>query len=145
MGVVHCRNPRNGIVYVYSSFSYWDKETKSKKAIRKLIGKLDEHGNVVPTNGHPGRPKKNKTPESEPVKPAAADSESVKTVATDTKPASPADPSVDEDKGKSQTIDALEERIRELESTVQGVINDRDVLIDELDKLISRFRRPSQG
>ena len=84
MGVVHCRNPRNGIVYVYSSFSYWDKETKSKKAIRKLIGKLDEHGNVVPTNGHPGRPKKNKSPESEPVKPAAADSESVKTVATDT-------------------------------------------------------------
>ena len=145
MGVVHCRNPRNGIVYVYSSFSYWDKETKSKKAIRKLIGKLDEHGNVVPTNGHPGRPNKNKSPESEPVKPAAADSESVKTVATDTKPASPADPSVDEDKGKSQTIDALEERIRELESTVQGVINDRDVLIDELDKLISRFRRPSQG
>ena len=38
MGVVYCRNPRNGIVYVYSSFSYWDKETKSKKAIRKLIG-----------------------------------------------------------------------------------------------------------
>ena len=61
MGEVHCRDPRTGIVYVYSSQSYWDKETKTKKAHRKLIGKLDENGNLVPTKGTPGRNKKQTT------------------------------------------------------------------------------------
>ena len=51
MGEVHCRDPRTGIVYVYSSESYWDKEAKKKKERRKLIGKMDENGNVIPTNG----------------------------------------------------------------------------------------------
>ena len=58
MGEVHCRDPRTGIVYVYASESYWDKEAKKKKERRKLIGKMDENGNVIPTNGKPGRPKK---------------------------------------------------------------------------------------
>lgn len=58
MGEVHCRDPRTGIVYVYSSESYWDKEAKKKKERRKLIGRLDENGNVVPTSGKRGRPKK---------------------------------------------------------------------------------------
>ena len=60
MGEVHCRDPRTGIVYVYSSESYWDKEAKKKRERRKLIGKMDENGNVIPTNGKPGRPKKQK-------------------------------------------------------------------------------------
>ena len=60
MGEVHCRDPRTGIVYVYSSSSYWDKEAKKKKEHRKLIGRLDENGNVVPTSGKRGRPKKQK-------------------------------------------------------------------------------------
>jgi len=58
MGKVHCRDNRTGVVYVYESHSYWDKIEKKTKAHRKLIGRLDENGNVVPTSGHPGRPRK---------------------------------------------------------------------------------------
>jgi hypothetical protein len=33
MGEVHCRDPRTGIVYVYASESYWDKEAKKKNEV----------------------------------------------------------------------------------------------------------------
>ena len=62
MGVVHCRDNRTGVVYVYESHSFWDKTEKKTKAHRKLIGKLDENGNVVPTSGRRGRPRKNPIP-----------------------------------------------------------------------------------
>lgn len=62
MGEVHCRDNRTGIIYVYESHSYWDKTEKKTKAKRKLIGRLDENGKVVPTSGHPGRPRKNPLP-----------------------------------------------------------------------------------
>ena len=64
MGEVHCRDPRSGIIYVYSSESYLDPETNTRKTRRKLIGKLDENGNVVPTKGTPGRNKKRAEEES---------------------------------------------------------------------------------
>lgn len=55
--IVHCKDNRTGITYCYESESYWDKDAKMPKSHRKLIGKLDENGNIVPT-GPRGRRKK---------------------------------------------------------------------------------------
>lgn len=47
-----------GTVYCYRSESYWDKESKSPKSRRVLIGKIDpETGEMVPT-GPRGRRKR---------------------------------------------------------------------------------------
>lgn len=54
--IVKVKNPKTGITYVYSSESYWDKELKQPRNHRKLIGKLNEKGEIVPT-GKRGRPK----------------------------------------------------------------------------------------
>ncbi len=60
MAIVHCFNKRTGVTYVYESHNFWDKEAKKYKARRKLLGKLDENGDLIPT-GPKGRPKKERT------------------------------------------------------------------------------------
>ena len=57
MSIVKLKDKRSGTVYVYESESYWDKEKGQPRNTRKLIGKLDENGNIVPT-GKSGRKKK---------------------------------------------------------------------------------------
>ncbi len=57
MALIHLHDKRRNVTYVYESTNYWDKEAKKYKAHRKLIGKLDENGEIVPT-GKRGRPKK---------------------------------------------------------------------------------------
>lgn len=54
---VNVTNPKTHITYVYESTSYWDKELKQPRNHRKLIGKLNEKGELVPT-GKKGRPRK---------------------------------------------------------------------------------------
>ncbi len=54
MSIVKLKDKRSGTVYVYESESYWDKEKGQPRNKRKLIGKLDESGNIVPT-GKSGR------------------------------------------------------------------------------------------
>lgn len=55
--IVHQKDKRSGITYVYESVSYWDKEKQQSRAKRKLIGRLDEKtGEVVATDGR-GRKK----------------------------------------------------------------------------------------
>ena len=50
--LVHAKDKRTGIIYVYSSESYWDKEKKAPRNRRTLIGKLDpETGEIVQTDG----------------------------------------------------------------------------------------------
>ena len=63
------RNPRNGIVYVYDNWVQVDPETGLPKKMRKLVGKLNDAGEVVPTD-RPGHPRK-------PVDPEKADAEYV--------------------------------------------------------------------
>ena len=47
-----------GTTYCYRSESYWDKETKSSKSKRVLIGKIDpETGKMVPTQPRGGKRK----------------------------------------------------------------------------------------
>ncbi|MCR4884718.1 MAG: hypothetical protein K6A68_14185 [Clostridiales bacterium] len=57
MAIVKSKNKQTGITYVYESESYWDAEKKQPRNHRKLIGKLDEDGNIVPT-GSRGRKRK---------------------------------------------------------------------------------------
>ena len=64
MAIVKSKNKKTGITYVYESESYWDPEKKQPRNHRKLIGKLDEEGNVVPT-GSRGRKRKD-SPEQTP-------------------------------------------------------------------------------
>ncbi|MCD8301239.1 MAG: hypothetical protein LUC41_08785 [Clostridiales bacterium] len=60
--IVKCRDNRTGVVYVYESESYWDKEKKQPRARRKIIGKIDpDTGEIVPTAG---RGRKKKDPET---------------------------------------------------------------------------------
>ena len=52
MAIIHQKDKRSGITYVYESVSYWDKEKKQSRSRRKLIGRLDEEtGEVIPTDG----------------------------------------------------------------------------------------------
>ena len=57
MSIVKMKDKRSGTVYVYESESYWDKEKGQPRNTSKLIGKLDENGDIVPT-GKSGRKKK---------------------------------------------------------------------------------------
>ena len=57
MAIIKQTNKTTGITYVYESESYWDPEKKQPRNHRKLIGKLDEEGNIVPT-GSRGRKRK---------------------------------------------------------------------------------------
>jgi len=57
MSIVHQKDKRTGVTYVYESESYWDKEKKQPRSKRTLIGKLDEvTGEIIPT-GKSGRKK----------------------------------------------------------------------------------------
>ena len=122
MGEVHCRDPRTGTVYVYSSTSYWDKESKTKKAHRKLIGRLDDNGNVVPTKGHPGRNKKQ--------------------VQNDERSANRSlEETVNELKDSyEQRLKAQANRIANLEASVRELTRDRKNLVESLDRILSRYR-----
>lgn len=43
------KDPKSGIIYVYEQESHWIPELKQSRATRRVIGKLDEDGNIVPT------------------------------------------------------------------------------------------------
>ena len=50
MAIVHQKNRKNGVTYVYESEGYWDKEKQQARSHRKCIGKLDpETGEFIPS------------------------------------------------------------------------------------------------
>lgn len=55
--VAHYHNKQTGVTYCYQVTSYRDPVTGQPKSHRVLIGKLDEAGNMVPTQKR-GRPRK---------------------------------------------------------------------------------------
>jgi len=62
MAIIYQHDKRSDITYVYESHSYWDKEKKTSRAKRTLIGRLDpQTGEIVPTDG---RGKKSKVKEN---------------------------------------------------------------------------------
>ena len=123
MGEVHCRDPRTGIVYVYSSESYWDKEAKKKRERRKLIGKMDENGNVIPTNGRPGRPKKQKEDSST----RAQDESSLRQEMQQMK------------ESYERRLQAQAEKIAELETRLRAMEREEKATVDALEKILTRM------
>ena len=52
MAIIYQHDKRSNITYAYESHSYWDKEKKTSRAKRTLIGRLNEEtGEIVPTDG----------------------------------------------------------------------------------------------
>ena len=52
MAIIKQYDKRSGITYAYESQSYWDKEKKTSRAKRTLIGRVDpDTGEIVPTDG----------------------------------------------------------------------------------------------
>ncbi len=49
--IIHQTDKRSGITYAYESISYWDKDKKQSRAKRKLIGRVNEDGDIVATDG----------------------------------------------------------------------------------------------
>ncbi len=62
VAIVHQKDKRSGLTYAYESISHWDKEKKQSRSKRKLIGRVNSKGEIVPTDG---RCKKNKKPKIE--------------------------------------------------------------------------------
>lgn len=61
MAQIDVYNKERGVTYVYESVSYWDKDLKQPRSKRKLIGKRDADGNLVPT-GSRGRKRSEAAP-----------------------------------------------------------------------------------
>jgi len=52
MAIIKQYDKRSGITYAYESHSYWDKEKKTSRAKRTLIGRVvPETGDIIPTDG----------------------------------------------------------------------------------------------
>jgi hypothetical protein len=51
MAIIHQKDKRSGITYAYESKAYWDKEKKQSRAKRTLIGRVNDKGEIVPTDG----------------------------------------------------------------------------------------------
>lgn len=67
MAIIHQYDKRSGITYAYESHSYWDKEKKTSRAKRKLIGRVDpDTGEIVPTDGRGKKDKVKKNKEESP-------------------------------------------------------------------------------
>jgi hypothetical protein len=67
LAIIHQYDKRSGITYVYESHSYWDKEKKTSRAKRTLIGRLDPvTGEIIPTDGRCRKDKSKKTKDDEP-------------------------------------------------------------------------------
>lgn len=49
MNIIDVKNKKNGVIYVYESIDYWDKEKKQSRSKRVCIGKRDEQGNLIPS------------------------------------------------------------------------------------------------
>ena len=63
MAIIYQHDKRSGITYAYESQSYWDKEKKTSRAKRTLIGRVDsETGEIIATDGRGRRKKAEKAP-----------------------------------------------------------------------------------
>jgi transposase len=51
MAAVFQTDKRSGITYAYEATYWWDKEKRQSRSTRKLIGRVDDKGNIVPTDG----------------------------------------------------------------------------------------------
>lgn len=65
MAIVKYKN-QSGITYAYESISEWDPVKKQSRPKRKYLGRVaPETGEIIPTAGKRGRPKKNSNMQEE--------------------------------------------------------------------------------
>ena len=115
MAIVKIKDKKTGTIYVYESKSYWDAEKKQARNKRKLIGKLDENGVIVPT-GNVGR-KKKKTVSPEELGKV-----------------------VDElERYKQECLDA-EIKIKELERTIANLESEKQGIANVLERLLAQIK-----
>ena len=112
MSYNYCKAPRSGITYVYDVTSQKDKNG-NRKTNRKLIGRLDDYGNIVPTSGRRGRLPKNKV--------ASADACSV--TACDPK-----------------KIEIMERQIEELRESIRILQEEKKMLVDGMKQLLAKVK-----
>ena len=64
MSIVKYKN-QSGVTYAYEATSQYDPSTKQSRPKRKYLGRVNpETGEIVPTTGKRGRPRKNPTTDS---------------------------------------------------------------------------------
>jgi len=85
MAIIQQHDKRSGITYAYESHSYWDKEKKTSRAKRTLIGRIDsETGEIVPTDGRGKKSKQKQATEGSPDYQALYEKSQKKCAAQDT-------------------------------------------------------------
>lgn len=57
MATIFQHDKRSGLTYAYEASYRWDSDKKQSRSTRKLIGRVDENGNIVPTDGRCRRKK----------------------------------------------------------------------------------------
>ena len=63
MSLVHLKNKKNGVTYVYESVGHWDKDKQQSRSERVCIGKLDPvTGAVIPNRSRVGVPPRTAPP-----------------------------------------------------------------------------------
>ena len=121
MSYNYCKDHRSGITYVYEISNKTD-ESGKRTTSRKLIGKLDENGNVVPTKGTPGRNKKTAVDKKTA---NVSDSDAVIKELTDS---------------YEQRLRAQLDRITSLENTIRELTKDKKNLLDSMDRVLAKYR-----
>ncbi len=117
MAIVKQYDKRRKVTYVYDSVSTWIPELGQPRAKRKLIGRLDENGNIVPT-GRRGRPKKDDS-----------------RVTAD--PKQPEERLAEENSRMREEILRAKQEIEELTQTVKGLKNQNERLTKSILKMSS--------
>ncbi len=57
MAIIDSYNRKRGVIYVYDSFSYWDKELGQPRSKRRLLGRRDpDTSEVIPTRKRKEKP-----------------------------------------------------------------------------------------
>ena len=114
MGYNYCKDHRSGITYVYEVTKEADSSPGKAKTSRKLVGKLDDAGNIVPTSGRRGRlPKKTAAEESGTA-------------------------------GSGAETEALKDEIRELKKTVAALRSNQKEVIKGLEGLLALVKKQAQ-
>lgn len=117
MSIIKHRNKSSGVVYVYESESYWDKEKKQPRSRRTLLGKLDEEtGEIIPT-GKSGRKK-----------------------STEEKPLSK-DATVDVITGHVKIIEEKDIIIKQLKEEIDSLKKEKEEILKQLQALCIRISK----
>ncbi len=109
MSYNYCKDHRSGITYVYEISRQLDDNGKWHSD-RKLIGRLDDEGNVVPTSGRKGRLPKNKEVNF----------------------------SDGMDEACRKQIEMLSKQVAELQKTVESLRKEKQLLVDGMHSLLKK-------